>query len=381
MASSSSMPKILLTGATGYVGGSVLHHLLNHPSLSATFSSSPITVPIRGSPDRAVKLTAAYGSRVKPVIIISFDDVSTLKALASEHDIVINAGSGFHPPSAEALIRGLAERKSQIGGQPVWMIHTSGCSNLADKPLTGVNRPDVEWEDAHAERAFEFEEAEDVRDPYPQRTAELTVLRTGEELGLNAASIQSPCIFGQGSGLFNKAGLMIPIMMRYVLQKGYGLTVGDGTGCIGYVHVADLADLYVLCVLDIIERGGANVPTGRRGIMFPTVGRTLTIGIPQKCLDIAFATGNLPKDGGPQQKEVRKVSLEEAAETCAGNRDVAETGYAGHRKTKGTVARERLGWKPIHLEEAWNKDFETELEAALNGQRGLTIATCIAGTK
>ncbi|GJC87645.1 hypothetical protein ColLi_10483 [Colletotrichum liriopes] len=169
--------------------------------------------------------------------------------------------------------------------------------------------------------------------------------------------------------------------MGYVLEKGYGLTIGDGTGCIDYVHVADLADLYVLCVLDIIERGGVNVPTGRRGIIFPTVGRTLTIDIPQKCLDIAFATGSLPKDGGPQQKEVRKVSLEEAAETCAGNRDVAETGYAGHRKTRGTVARERLGWKPVHLEEAWNKDFETELRAVLNGQRGLTMAACIAGTK
>ncbi|GKT57552.1 NAD dependent epimerase/dehydratase family protein [Colletotrichum tofieldiae] len=239
----------------------------------------------------------------------------------------------------------------------------------------------MEWEDAHAEKAFDFEEAEDARDPYPQRTAELIVLRTGEELGLNTTSIQSPCIFGPGSGLFNKAGLMIPVMMGYVLEKGYGLTIGDGTGCIDYVHVADLADLYVLCVLDIVERGGVNVPTGRRGIIFPTVGRTLTIDIPQKCLDIAFATGSLPKYGGPQQKQVRKVSLEEAAETCAGNRDVAETGYAGHRKTKGTVARERLGWKPVHLEEAWNKDFETELRAALNGQRGLTMAACIAGTK
>ncbi|TQN64749.1 hypothetical protein CSHISOI_10593 [Colletotrichum shisoi] len=381
MTSSSLPPKILLTGATGYVGGSVLHHLLDCASLSSTFSSSPMTVPIRGGPDRAAKLTEAYGPLVKPVTIDSFDDVVTLTALASQHDIVINAGSGFHPPSAEALVRGLAQRKALTGGRPVWMIHTSGCSNLADKPLTGVSRPDKEWEDARAEEAFEFEEAEDARDPYPQRTAELAVLRTGEELGVKAVSIQSPCIFGPGSGLFNRAGLMIPIMMGYVLRNGYGLTVGDGTGCIDYVHVADLADLYVLCVLDVLERGGANLPTGRRGILFPTVGRTLTIEIPRKCLDIAFATGSLPMAGGPRQKEVRKVSLEEAAETCAGNLDVTETGYAGHRKTRGTVARERLGWSPARLEEAWNGDFETELRAALSGQRGLTMATCIAGTK
>ncbi|KAJ0160152.1 hypothetical protein CTA2_8468 [Colletotrichum tanaceti] len=380
MASSSlPPPKILLTGATGYVGGSVLHHLLDCVSLSSTFSSSPITVPIRGGPDRAARLTEAYGSRVKPVSIVSFDDVATLAALASQHDIVVNAGSGFHPPSAEALVRGLARRKEALtgeGGGPAG-------------PLTGVSRPDKEWDDARAEEVLAFEEAEDARDPYPQRTAELAVLRTGEELGVRAVSIQSPCIFGTGSGLFNEAGLMIPVMMDYVLRNGHGLTVGDGTGCVDYVHVADLADLYVLCVLDVLERGGANLlllppPTGsgrRGGILFPTAGRTLTMEIPRKCLDVAFATGNLPREGGPRQKEVQRVSLEEAAETCAGNLAVTETGYAGHRKTRGTVARERLGWSPVRLEEAWNGDFETELRAALSGRRGLTMAACIAGTK
>ncbi|OLN86184.1 hypothetical protein CCHL11_04159 [Colletotrichum chlorophyti] len=381
MPSSSSPPKLLLTGATGYVGGSVLHHLLTHPALTSTFtSSSPITLPLRGGPDRAAILTAAYGPRVRPVPSTSLDDLEPLTALAAQHDIVVNAASGFHPPSAEALVRGLAKRKTQTG-RPTWMIHTSGCSNIADKPMTGASRPDVEHEDARAEEVFAFEEAENARDWYPQRAAELVALRTGEELGVGVVSIQSPCIFGPGSGLFNTAGLMIPIMMAYVLQNGYGLSTGDGTGCIDYVHVADLADLYVLCVLDIVERGGVNVPTGRRGIIFPTAGRTLTIDIPRKCLDVAFATGSLPKKDGPQQKEIREVSLEEAAETTAGNLDVAETGYAGHRKTKGTVARERLGWNPVHLAGAWDEDSETELGAALNGLRGSTMAACIANTK
>ncbi|KAI3552031.1 NAD dependent epimerase/dehydratase [Colletotrichum filicis] len=382
MMASNPPPKILLSGATGYVGGSALHYLLKHPSLTSIItSSSPITIPVRGGPDRAAKLTDSYGSLVKLVSIVSYDDTLALTALASEHDIVINAGSGFHPPSAEAFVRGLAKRKDWNGGRPVWIIHTSGASNIADKPLTGVNRPNAEYEDAFAEKVYEFEEAEDAKDPYPQRTAELVVLRVGDELGVNAVSIQSPCIFGPGSGLFNKAGLMIPIMTGYVLKNGCRLTLGDETGCIDYVHVSDLADLYVLCILDIIERGGVNVPKGKKGIMFPAVGRTLTIDIPRKCLDIAFATGNLPKKDGPREKIVRNVSLEEAAETCAGNMDVAETGYAGHRKTKGTVAREKLGWKPVYGEEAWCKDFETELRAALNGQRPHTMGNCIAGTK
>ncbi|KAK7517212.1 uncharacterized protein IWZ02DRAFT_505972 [Phyllosticta citriasiana] len=113
MATPSSSPKILPSGATGYVGGSVLHRLLNHPSLTSILSpSNPITLPVLpGGGDRIPKLTATYGPRVKPVATTSLDDVATLTALAAEHDVVINAGTGFHPASAEALMRGLAARK------------------------------------------------------------------------------------------------------------------------------------------------------------------------------------------------------------------------------------------------------------------------------
>ncbi|TEA14537.1 hypothetical protein C8034_v003441 [Colletotrichum sidae] len=379
----SSKPKILLTGATGYVGGTVLHHLLATPSLTSVITpSNPVTLPVRAPLDRLAKLTAAYGSRVNPVPFTSLDDTATLRTLASQHDIVINAGSGFHPASAEALVQGLAARRSHAKTPAVWMVHTSGASNIADKPVTGTRRPDAEYEDARAEDVFAFEDAENRRDWYPQRAAELVVLRTAERLGVAAASIQSPCIFGTGAGLFQKAGLMIPVMMKFVLDNGFGFTVGDGSGVIDWVHVSDLAGLYVLCVEDVVANGGVNIPTARRGIIFPTVGRTLTADIARKCLDVAFATGNLPREGGPREKEMRVFTVAEAAVTTAGNEAVAETGYIGHRRTKGTVARERLGWKPVHTEEAWERDFEVELRAALNGQRtASTMGSCIAETK
>ena len=121
MSTPSPAPKILLTGATGYVGGTVLHRLLNHPSFtSSPAASNPITLPVRrgaGGDDRIAKLTAAYGdARVKPVAITSLDDVDAMQALAAQHDIVVNAGTGFHPPSAEALMNYLyaPEKPSNI---------------------------------------------------------------------------------------------------------------------------------------------------------------------------------------------------------------------------------------------------------------------------
>lgn len=63
--SSSNPPRVLLTGATGFVGGSVLTQLLG--STSPSLRSAPITCLVRGA-GRAAKLKAAYGERVNLVL-------------------------------------------------------------------------------------------------------------------------------------------------------------------------------------------------------------------------------------------------------------------------------------------------------------------------
>lgn len=371
-----SAPKILLTGATGYIGGTILNQLAT--SDNQAVRGSTVSVLVRGE-DKAAKLKDRYGDRIECIQFKDFDEIPLITEAASQHDIIVNAGSGFHPPSAEAMVKGLAQRKASTG-KPVWMIHTSGCSNISDRPITGTAYPDREWDDSDAEAVYKFEKEENGKEWYPQRASELLVLDTGAELGVHTTSIQIPNICGTGEGLFQNASLMIPIMMGYVLSKGYGFAAGDGTGVIDYVHVSDLAALFVLCVRKILEGTGDEIPRWTKGIIFPTNGRTLMKEIAEGCLDVTFEAGVLPLAGGPQEKEVRMVDLEEAATTTAGNLVVAEMGWSGHRKTKGTVAR-KLGWNPTRGEEAWKQDFWTELKAAQDGKRGITIDSCIAEKK
>lgn len=134
---SPSTPKILLLGATGYIGGTVLYYLTRSSALARCL---PISVLIRGA-DRADKLKSAYGDLISTVPLTSLDDLDLITRLASEHDIVINAGTGYHPPSAEAFVHGLAKRKAATTGNdsdegtvPPWLIHTSGNSNISDNP-------------------------------------------------------------------------------------------------------------------------------------------------------------------------------------------------------------------------------------------------------
>lgn len=371
---SPSIPRILLLGATGYVGGTVLYHLTRTPALARCL---PISVLVRGA-NRADKLKSAYGDQISTVPLTSLDDLDLITRLAEEHDIAINAGTGFHPASAEALVHGLAKRKAATttGNNnsdevtvPQWIIQTSGNSNIADNPLAGDCYPEDFWlDDIDPERIYELEKEKEEREPYLQRTAELAVLDAGLRLGVGATVLQIPAIFGPGRGLFSAAEVVVPNMLRFVLKHGYGPRLGDGTAQMGLVHVDDLARLYVRVVEEVVENGGKGVPSGRAGIVFPCVGMVKIVDIAWDCVEAVARKGII------QTKEVKEVDLDTVADHFGNGdlgRHIAAIGWAGHWNTIGTVGEKNLGWKPEHRKEAWHDQghFDSELDAVLEGKR------------
>lgn len=369
--------RILLTGATGYVGGTILSHLIKNEEPSIKALTFDLLVRTE---DAAAKLRDAYGDRVNPIQwpggLTNFDFIAQT---AANYDLIINTGSGFIPDGARTFVQGLAHRVEP--GKPApWLLHISGCTNLGDRPLTQKAYPDREWDDADGGAVYELLRSEDAADPYPQRTTEVRVLTAADETGVQAVSLNTPCIFGEGTGLFNRQGIIIPIIMRYVVQHGHGFKLND-TANFDWVHVEDLADVYVLLVRTILERedrGVGYIPSGKRGVIFPAVGRVLQTEIMQRCLDAAFGAGLLPREDTPEDREIRLITLQEIAdEITAGILPMAERGWAGHKGQKGTMAKKLLGWEPKYLEDAWKQDFMDELNALRDGKRGVTLETCI----
>ncbi|KAF5724917.1 NAD-dependent epimerase dehydratase [Fusarium mundagurra] len=221
---------------------------------------------------------------------------------------------------------------------------------------------------------------EDLREPYPQRTTEVRVLTIAEETGVQAVSLNTPVIFGAGKGLFNQQGIIIPIIMRYVIQHGHGFKLNETTTW-DWVHVEDLADVFVLLTRTILERedrGVGYIPTGKNGILFPAVGRAFQTEIMQRCLDAAFDEDILPREDTPPSKEIRNVPLQELAdEITAGLVDMAERGWAGTKSMRGTELKRMVGWNPIRLDNAWKQDFQDELEALKTGKRPWALESCI----
>ncbi|KAF4955410.1 hypothetical protein FGADI_4590 [Fusarium gaditjirri] len=338
-------PRIIITGATGYVGGSVLSAILSNPALPKLF----ITALVR-TQSQASTLSAL------PVITLLFtdlDDADFLIKVASTHDIIIHAANGYHIPSAQAFIHGLAQRKQQTGRE-VHYIHNSGTSNFGDRPVSKVYTKERVFSDK--DDVYAYEKMRDGIEPYHQRTADVTVFELGEELGVKTHIICSPLIYGRGTGLFNKSSIQIPMMVRAALERGRAMYAGDGLGVWDHTHVEDIAALYNLILANIIAK--KNVPFGKEGFFFANHGK-------QSWLDIAKEIARIGHQQGKLAAEPESVGLQEASKAWFdGDEHLTELALCSRSETKGDRSRD-LGWEPVKDDSRWIETVAEEFEVAL----------------
>ncbi|KAG8671910.1 hypothetical protein FPOAC2_05270 [Fusarium poae] len=341
-------PRVLLTGATGYIGGTVLSTILtsSHPSLK----NIHITVLVRRQ-DQA-DILSSLG--VTPILFKSLDDTELLTEAASTHDIVIHAANGYHIPSAKALLTGLVQRKAKTGN-PVHYIHNSGTSNFGNRPVSGkyLEGPRVfsDKEDIYA-----YEKFREEKEQYKQRTGDVIVFETGVELGVETYIICSPLIYGCGTGLFNKSSIQIPIMIRAALERGEAIYAGDGLGVWDHTHVEDIASLYTLIVAKVL--GEENIQSGKDGFYFANHGSQSWLGIAKGIAKVGHQRGKLAA-------EPKSVSLYEASRVFFnGDEDMTEPAICSHSQTRGDKSR-ALGWKPLKDDSRWEETISEEFDVAL----------------
>ncbi|KNG51974.1 nad dependent epimerase dehydratase family protein [Stemphylium lycopersici] len=348
--------RILLAGVTGYIGGSVLHQLL-HSKYSA-IEGAEIACLVRGEA-RVAQLHAAFGPRIKVVGFEGLEDTEALVGIASQYDVIFNMTLGYHLASALAFIKGLSLRHKSTG-RDVWMVHTSGVSNLADQPLSGAHvesnsglELDDSKDDIHA-----YEKARNTGKRYIQRTTELGMVDAGVESGVKTVVLMSPLIYGVGTGLWNKRSLQVPRLAQAAISEGHAIVIGDGEGVWDNVHIEDLAGLYELVLTDILSNDGASVPTGKQGVIFSAHRRHKWIDLSQGVADAAFEAGMV------KSKTVKSVSLADGAKLLTGGvEQVAELGFASTCRTRSEIAKV-LGWHPKVGIEAWGRGFAEEIRLA-----------------
>ncbi|KAG0645403.1 hypothetical protein D0Z07_8971 [Hyphodiscus hymeniophilus] len=338
--------KVLVTGATGYIGGSIVSTLLE----AKIHERHHLSVLIRGEERAAV----FQSQGVHTVLFKGLDDTEVLQRIASEHDIIIDNASGYYPSSAKAFILGLNDRK-QTGGR-VHYIRTSGTSNVGDQPITG------EYHEVHTltdkSNVYAYEKYRDSLHAYPQRTADLVTVETGLATGVPTTIVMAPTIYGVGSGNFNKISIQIPMLTRLAIKFGQTCMVGEGKGVWDHVHITDLTALYQLLLLKILAH--EEVPTGERGVLFSGTGRFSWRELSENIAKALFELHAIKTDA------VQSIVLEVATDRYG--LPFPELAFASNSRTSADLARE-LGWKPSKTAQDFSDTFlqEAKLVVAEKG--------------
>ncbi len=291
--------KVFVTGATGYIGGSVAVRLVE-----AGHEVSGLT----RSPEKGEALSRLG---IEPVVG-TLDDAPLLADGAHRADAVINAADSDHRGAAEALILAL-------NGSGKRLLHSSGSSIVGD---------DVRGESL-SERVFTEEDLDPDASwqPAPDKAARVDidhlVRAASHKAGIHSTVICNTLIYGHGRGAARDS-VQIPALVRQARASGVTRHVGAGRNVWSTVHIDDVADLY-LQALD-------HAPAG--SFYFAESGEASFADITTA---IARALGQGPPEPWDVESAIQEWGYEPAVFALGSN-----------SRVRSPRARQDLGWTPNH---------------------------------
>ena len=203
--------KVFVTGATGYIGGSVAVQLLNKG------------YTVTGLARKEADLPRLEALGIKPVL----GDINAVKVIteqAEAADAIINAASADNPFVVSTIL-------DAIQGTGKTLIHTSGSSIAGDK-AAGAHGPKVRYEVIPTEPRLE---------KAARVAIDKTVIQAAEK-NIRTVVICPTMIYGTGSGL-HKDSVQVPLLAKTARQYNSGVFVGKGANVWSNVHIEDLAQL------------------------------------------------------------------------------------------------------------------------------------------
>ncbi|KAH0835027.1 hypothetical protein J3R83DRAFT_10764 [Lanmaoa asiatica] len=329
--------QMLITGATGYIGGAVLERLLQH----RTAPTLEITALIR-DPGK-VPLFASIGVKT---IVGSHGDGALLEQQASQSDVVFACANADHVGACEAILRGLKRRHEMTDTTPI-LIHT--VSVLIDN-AKGMYAYDTIWDDTNPDQL------ETLPDTQLHRNVDLLVLAADKE-GYARTHIVLPSTvygFATGSlvtlGIQNPRSIQIPKLVAASIARKRGGMVGLGLNKWPNVHIDDVGDLYIV-LYDAILDGRAG--HGRNGLYFGENGEHTLKAIAKEIAEVLVDLGVSSADARTP------TSFDERDYAMLENKWLVFLGTNSRCKSNRARA---LGWQPKYTTEDMLKSIQGEVE-------------------
>ena len=281
--------KIFVTGAAGFIGGSIAARLAG--------AGHRVTGLVR-KPEQLDELARIGVTGV----VGTLNDRDLLIAQARAADAVINAASSDNRAAVEAFIDALA-------GTGKVFLHTSGSSIVGDAS-GGEGTDKIYFEDQ-------------LPAPTPDKAARVAIdglVLAAAGKGVRSAVLCNTLIYGHGA--LPRDSVQLPRLLKQARKSGIVRHVGRGLNIWSNVHIDDVVDLYLLAlekteagVFYFVESGEASFRD-----MTAAIARALNLGEPQ----------DWPLD---QAKEEWGYEM-------------ASYGLGSNSRVRGQRARTQLGWQP-----------------------------------
>lgn len=283
--------KIFITGAGGFIGGSIAAHLVR--------AGHQVRGLIR-KPEHRDELKRLG---IEPVIG-TLDDRALLIAEAQAADAVINAASSDHEGAVSALIEGVSG-----SGKP--FLHTSGSSIVGDASGGEAAEARIYHEDA-------------LPEPTADKAARVAIDRRvleAAQQNIRSAVLCNTLIYGHGA-VAGSASVQLPRLVRQAQKSGVVRHVGSGGNTWSNVHIDDVAELYRLA----LEKSPAGT------FYFVESGEA-------SFREMSAAIARAMKLGEPQDWPLEEAQKEWGYE-------MASYGLGSNSRVRGERARKLLGWQP-----------------------------------
>ncbi|PNP37998.1 hypothetical protein TGAMA5MH_10097 [Trichoderma gamsii] len=352
------MANILLTGASGYLGGSILAQLHNS-------GDGGIELPAHGTiyalvrSDAQAQAVQDYGA--KPA---AFDpgDEAAIEDFIMDHkvSIVIWFIDVVNVDRQILFIRALAKLRQQTG-KDVHFLQTSGAKIFSDLAGAPTNKPLLDTDPG----LYEIQKKQQDQAPYQAFQKAVgtnnTIIALAEELGVKSYII-APCIvYGKGLGFGNQIAAQTVAIVRAAKEAKRVYRVDDNSPTWPVCHIRDNTNLYIHLLAAILS-GNRNPGHGKRGYYLPSPG---SIAWDDLYSRMAAALAKKGIVDGEQTTLADDEALEAMGRGLKCPKAFVRVQLAGKCTLTPKNGKESLGWVPIFTPEHILETAEAEVELIL----------------
>ncbi|MBK1895179.1 NAD-dependent epimerase/dehydratase family protein [Chryseobacterium paridis] len=288
------MKKILITGITGYIGGTIAAKLLDKKYNVVGLIRNEIHA----------KELATLG--VETIVGDIHDETVIQSAIQKVDAVIHNADSADDAYAIDSIINALE-------GSGKTLIFTSGSAIFGGKE-NGEKSDFVFTEDIPLNPRLEMASRVLIND---------YVIQSAHK-NIRSIVIVPTMVYGRGLGL-KQDSIQVPALLQFSKEKGFGIYFGKGENIWSNIHIEDLADLYVLAL-----------ENAKAGSMYYAENGSSTIKNIAETISDKYSL-----------QPAQSLSVQEAV-----NRFGAAGGYFGFASNSlcnSDKAKKELGWNPQHL--------------------------------